>query len=75
MNKLQFRFKVIKILGRFEIHIPFKARLKLSKWITDFIGLFIKFKPIKKMEFPKIIEHDIPGHYEGDEWITDREED
>jgi hypothetical protein len=74
MNKLQFRFKIIKFLGKIEIHIPLKARMKLSKWITNFVGLFIKFDPIKKIEIPKLIEHEGQGYYNGDEWIDTSEE-
>jgi hypothetical protein len=48
MTKIQFRFKIIKILGKIKIdlYIPVKARLKISLWITNLISLFIKFENV-----------------------------
>lgn len=71
MNELKFRFNVIKFLGKIQLSIPFKARMRMSRWITKFIGIFIKFEPIRKMEIPKLIIQDNPGHYDGEEWIEE----
>lgn len=58
MNKLQFRFKIIKLLGRIgiDLRLPLKARFKLALWITNIVAIFIKFEPIKPMKFERFIE-------------------
>lgn len=58
MKEIQFRFKVIKILGKIGIdfRLPLKMRFKFSRWITNIVSLFIKFDPPVPIKFEKIIK-------------------
>ena len=45
MTKIQCRFKMIKFLNKLKIrlYIPLKPKMKISFWMTNLIGLFVKF--------------------------------
>jgi len=68
MKRIQFRFKVIKILGKIRIHlyIPLMVKMRLSNWITNIAEHFIKFEPVIPFKFERFIESEESSDEEAD---------